>query len=184
MRFIGLILVFLCSSCMAQLPEYTLQPQPLAPSLIHKANTSTTFKLPLSVLENAYVVGGNGLTFILPGKKGITIASFSGKDMGYPGFDMRLWPLYVLGEKSVSGLPKAQADELQGIGRIILSGDDGIYKKARMKWGTKTAYLVLGKAKSTIMVVDADNADQMVQVSIDRLTENEIQTILLQGVMQ
>lgn len=182
MRWIVMLVALVSSSCFSDVPEYDFVRSKVGAHVDVRVNSIADISIPASLLVGARIAGIDGLVFIFKDNSAISIDSLSAKSLGYPEADMRLWPLFMLGEKPDSALPSGYVSDVEKSRQVLISSNSP-YKKGRFKTRNGYCYLLIGKEKSTIYITNDSNREIITSITTTGLSEEKIQEYLLQGVI-
>jgi len=153
----------------------------MGPHLEIRTDGITDLKLPLSILKNAKLASIDGLAIMTEQHGVFTIESLSAKQIGYPNFDMRKWPLYILGTEPKNESKKF-IDEVNQT-RLMLNKYNNPYKQGSFKTSVGTGFISLGEQKTTVYLTDIKQKDLITIITTTNMKTSDIDSILLQGVL-
>ncbi len=180
MRFVIVFLLLVSANCFSDSQKYQFTRSALGPHIDFRVNSISDISIPLSILDGAKVAGIDGLVVILKNKSGFSVDTLTAKSIGYPDADMRLWPLYMLGQEPDSLLPVSYIDDVKKARAILRSNDP--YKSGSFKTRNGRCFVLVGNNKSTIYITDDSNREFITTISATGMSEHDIQQYLLQGV--
>lgn len=181
MRWIILTLTVFSTSCFSSVPEYKFERTDIGSHIDIRVNSVSDISLPLSLLSDAKIAGVDGLVVIFKDKSAFSVDTLSSKSLGYPQFDMRLWPSLMLGEATEGDLSEEFIEDIKR-SRESLAYSNKPYKSGRFKTKNGYCYLLIGKNKSSIYLTDNSNREIITLISTTGMSEEKLQEYILQGV--
>lgn len=176
-----LLLVFTSSFSYAGKNEYVIEKKAVKSFLEIKVDSVTSLGLPQDLMMHSKIVGADGITVITENFGMFSVASMTSKDIGFPDFDMRSWPLYILGD-GPKNAPSELLREIKKIKKVLYESNNLITKGVfNSKQGL--GYVLIGKEKSTIYLTDSDQKDIITVITTTNMKEKYIKDLLLQGVI-
>jgi hypothetical protein len=165
--------------CQADLPAFEVNSFKSSEKHINiRVNGITDLKIPLSILPDSEFAPIDGLFVNLKNHGVFSASTLTSNQIGL-NIDMRLWPIYILGEEP-KGLDQKSIDEIKKTVQV-LDKDNQHSKKGQFDTKNGIGYISIGKDKSIIYLTSHKEDSFITQIHTKGMSEEDIKAILLQG---
>lgn len=180
MRNLIILAIFFSSLTLANPPKYIIENKNIESFLEIRVDSVTRLGLPSALLNKAKIIGVDGLTVITDNKGAFSIESMTSEEVGYPDFDMRKWPLLIMGYDHDVKSKKLLMDAKK-VKEVLYSANNPVFTGI---FETKNGlgYILFGQEKSVIYLTDSEQKNIITVITTSDMDEKTIKG-LLQGVI-
>ncbi|OUR92128.1 hypothetical protein A9Q81_16880 [Gammaproteobacteria bacterium 42_54_T18] len=149
-----------------------------------RAGSVGAIKIPVIALAKAKIASVDGVVVSFENGSHFSLSTIRDDQVGFKGVDMRNWPQYILGVKSKGSEPASFIEQAIKAGEVTIQNqiDPKIISKFETEKGI--GYIAIGEQQAVIFIVDNDQPNIIAQITTTKMSEKDIQTIIINGVIK
>lgn len=166
------------------MPAYNLSKTDVTESVEIRAGSVGAIKIPVAALAKARIASVDGVVVSFENGSHFSLSTIRDDQIGFKGVDMRSWPQYLLGIKSKGSEPVSFIEQAIKAGEVSIQ--EQINPKTISTFETEKGigYIAVGEKQTVIFIIDNDQPNIIAQITTTKMSEKDIQTIILNGVIK
>jgi hypothetical protein len=149
-----------------------------------RAGSVGAIKIPVTALAEAKIASVDGVVVIFRDGSHFSLSTIRDDQVGFKGVDMRNWPQYLLGIKSKGSEPTSFIEQAIQAGKTTIQKEINPKKISKFETEKGIGYIAIGEKKTVIFIVDNDQQNIIAQITTTKMSEKDIQKIILNGVIK